>query len=172
MQTEIQYIGKIQFEPEHITKKHEEHGEWKKVAMLVIPGEVTAYYKWFLAKNYGVKLMSPLRGAHVTFINDRFAKITGETEAEKQALWDATKLKWDGKEIPVNIDMNIRTDSKWWWYNVSKEHREEIQAIRDELGIGEPFYGLHMTVGQANEKNIPHSDYIHRLLIFNDKQNE
>ena len=170
MQTEIQYIGKIHFEPEHITKKHENQGEWKKVALILIPGQVLDYYRWFLAKEFGVKLISPMRGAHVTFINDAFRKVTGETEEEKQALWDATKLKWEGVEVPVNIDLNIRTDSKWWWFNVSKEHRLELQAIRDELGIGLPYYGLHMSIGQANENNIPHSDYIHRLLKWKDTQ--
>lgn len=164
----IQYIGKIHFEPENITKKHEKHAEWKRVAMVIFSGEIVDYYKWFLAKNYGLKLINPLRGPHVTFINDAFNKISGETDEEKEALWTATKLKWEGIEIPVNIDLDIRTDSKWWWYNVSKEHRVELQAIRNELGIGIPYYGLHLTIGSANEKNIPHSDYIHRLLIFNE----
>lgn len=165
---EIQYIGKIHFEPENVTKKHELQGAWKKTSMVLFDGDIVEYYQWFLMKNYGLKLNKPLRGAHVTFISDRFSEIYGETEEEKQQNWNAVKLKWEGKEIPVNLLLSPRTDAKHWWLNVSEEHRIELQGIRHELGLGRPYFGMHLTIGYANEKNILHSSYIHKLLIFNE----
>jgi len=39
-----------------------------------------------------------------------------------------------------------------------------LQSIRTELGLGKPFFGLHMSIGYANEKNIEHSEYLHDLI--------
>jgi hypothetical protein len=36
--------------------------------------------------------------------------------------------------------------------------------IRSELGLGKPYYGMHMTIGYCNSKNEEHSRYIHGLI--------
>jgi hypothetical protein len=130
--------------------------------MVLIDGEIAEYYAWFIYKRYSLPLNRPLRGAHVTFINDRALDMNGK--------WDEVKKKWDGKEIEVILSIDPRTDSDdvkskgHWWLNIPEEHRTQLHDIRKELGLGRPYWGLHMALGYANNKNIAHSKYIHRLI--------
>jgi hypothetical protein len=137
------------------------------MAMIFIDGDVCEYYAWFIKKRYSIALNKPLRGAHISFINDsmRDLSLNGtRNEEEIEAVWEVVKQKWDGKKIEVVLDLNPKTDSRTWWLNIPHEERNKIQAIRDELGLDKPFFGLHMSVGYANEKNIEHSTYIHELI--------
>jgi hypothetical protein len=141
--------------------------------MVFINGDVSEYYSWFLNKRFNLILNKPLRGAHISFINDsnRDLMANGRKIDDVNKSWEAIKNKWDGVEIPIMLDLNPRTDGKFWWLNVHYEYRDKLQSIRNELGLGKPYYGFHMSLGYANEKNILHSKYIHSLLknkfIFN-----
>ena len=87
----------------------------------------------------------------------------------------------------MTLNIEPRTDSAEckssrvthnWWLNVSNESRLEIQKIRNELGLGDPFFGLHMTIGRAEnfkknlktgvfrakKMNVEQSIYIHNLI--------
>ncbi len=155
--------GKIQFDPEDKTNKHKNQATWKRVAMVLIEGELAEYYAWFINKRYNLPLNRPLRGAHITFINDRGSDMNGK--------WDEVKKKWNGKEIDIVLSLDPRTDSAkdkssgHWWLNIPEEHRGQLHGIRAELGLGRPYWGLHMALGYANQKNMPHSKYIHNLII-------
>ena len=172
----VTLTGKILFDPEDKTNKHANQSSWKKVAMVLISGDVCEYYSWFLKKRFNLKLHKPLRGAHVTFINDRASDMNGK--------WEEIKAKWNGKKIEVVIDLTPKTDSSepksdyHWWFNIPHEDREELQIIRSELGLGKPFFGLHMTIGRAvdhttdyfeigvmkaKEMCVEHSIYLHKL---------
>ncbi len=153
----ITTYGKIEFEPLNKTKKHELQASWKRIAMILIDGDIAEYYAWFIKKRYSLALIKPLRGAHITFINDRGSDMTLKE-------WEEVKTKWDGKEIEVSLDVDPRTDDKHWWLNVPHEDREQIHGIRAELGLGKPYFGLHMSLGYANDRMIDHSTYIHRLI--------
>ncbi len=135
--------------------------------MIFLDGDVTEYYAWFIQKRYNLVLNKPLRGGHISFINDsmRDLSLNGtRTNEEIEIVWEAVKKKWDGKKIEVVLDLKPKTDDRSWWLNIPHEDRESIQAIRNELGLGKPFFGLHMSIGYANEKNIEHSTYIHDLI--------
>jgi hypothetical protein len=163
----IKLIGKIGFEPEDKTNKHKAQSSWKKMAMVFIDGDVCEYYAWFLQKRYSITLNKPLRGAHISFINDSMRDLTqnnDKSEEEILQLWEDVKTKWDGKEIDIVLDLNPKTDGRIWWLNIPNEEREGLQAIRNELGLGRPYFGMHMSIGYANEKNIEHSVYIHELI--------
>ena len=163
----ILLTGRIEFEPENVTKKHNLQASWKHIAMVLFDGDITDYYAWFIKKRYNLVLNKPLRGGHVSFINDSFKEMSmnGKRSMEEvKKVWDQVKKKWDGIEVPVMLDVEPRTDDKHWWLPVSHEHRDLLHGIRAELGLGRPFWGLHMTIGYANEKNIEHSKYIHRLV--------
>lgn len=172
----VRLTGKILFDPEDKTNKHSKQASWKKIAMVIIGGDVCEYYSWFLKKRYNLKLQKPLRGAHVTFINDRLSDTNGK--------WDEVKKKWNGVEIEIVIDLNPKTDSSepnsdyHWWFNIPHENRGELQSIREELELGKPFFGLHMTIGRAvnftddefepgvmkaKEMCVEHSIYLHKL---------
>ena len=167
MKERITLTGRIGFEPQDKTNKHLLQSSWKKIAMVFIEGDVCEYYAWFLQKRYNITLNKPIRGAHVSFINDSMRDLTKNNdnlEEEILQLWEDVKTKWDGKEIDIVLDLNPRTDGRIWWLNIPEEKREGLQAIRDELGLDRPFFGMHMSIGYANERNIEQSLYIHELI--------
>jgi len=137
------------------------------MAMIYLDGDITDYYAWFIKQRYGITLNKPLRGAHISFINDSIRDLTlngKRTQEEADCIWNKVKKKYHGKKIEVVLDLDPKTDDRTWWLNIPHEDRADIQAIRDELGLGRPFFGLHMSVGYANERNIEQSMYIHELI--------
>jgi len=189
--------GKIEFEPEHRTRKQELQSSWKRVAMVVFDGEVERYYRWFYKTRFNLELLSTVRGAHVTFINDALGKIDGEngTLEEKEAKWNALKEKWNGKKIEVTFNLRpfYDLDSNWkndipriltdeelaegkiqkvshtyhWWLIVDHKFREELHAIRAEIGLVKPFFGLHMTFGVLSQNYKMNNDG--KLILDKDK---
>lgn len=167
MNNRITLTGKINFEPEDKTKKHLNQASWKKIAMVLIDGDITDYYAWFIQKRYNLMLNKPLRGGHISFINDSMRDLTQNgkiSEAEALNTWEEVKKKWNGKKIDIVLDLEPKTDDRTWWLNVPHDERNGLQAIRSELGLGKPFFGMHMSIGYANEKNIEHSVYIHESI--------
>lgn len=162
------YTGVILFDPVNRTKKQKNQADWKRVAMIMFDGEVAEFYAWLLEKRYGLKLNKPLRGAHISFINDSLRDIkTGlgvETEEEADEAWEKLREKWDGQKIDVVLDVDIKTNGQHYWLIVPHSQREEIQSIRAEIGLGKPYFGLHMSIGYANERNIEQSMYVSKIL--------
>lgn len=167
MENFIKYKGTIHFDAVNKTKKHESQADWKRIAIVMLEGEISEYYSWFIKKRYNLTLNKPLRGAHVTFINDSVRDIKTAlncSEEEANKAWEALKNKWDGKEIEVCLDVDARSSRLHWWLIVPQDKREQLHAIRQEIGLGRPYFGLHMSIGYANEKNIEHSNYIVDLI--------
>lgn len=159
--------GKIGFEPVNKTKKHNDQASWKKTAMVFIDGDITEYYAWFINKRYNLVLNKPLRGAHISFINDSMKDLMvngTKTQTQAELDWELVKQKWDRQIIPITVDLNPRTDDRTWWFNIPHDKRGLLQSIRGELGLGKPYWGMHMSIGYANEKYIDHSVYIHDLI--------
>jgi hypothetical protein len=184
----IKLTGKILFDPEDVTNKHANQSSWKKVAMVLFEGDVCEYYAWFIKKRFNLTLHKPVRGAHITFINDSMRDLSKNgdiKECEVLSKWEFVKNKWDGKDIDVYVNLIPNTDSLenddcHWWLIVPHDKRDELQAIREELSLGRPFFGLHMTIGRAvnsmsgvvfepgimkaKEMSVEHSKYIHSLM--------
>jgi len=168
----VTYKGKIVFDPDNRTKKHGLQGGWKKVAMVFLYGDICEYYGWLINKRYNLPLAEPLRGAHVSFINDRGSDTNGK--------WEEVKKKWNGKRIDVTLSTDVKTDATHWWMIVPEDERQQLHDIRAELGLGRPYFGLHMSIGYARDShdkvdlgnnaekairmNEEHSRYIHELL--------
>jgi len=188
MKTTVRVSGYIYFDPEDVTNKHERQAKWKKMAMVMIdkPHNINSgwskYYAWFFKKK-GLILNPPLRGAHVTFIDDAFKLIKGEDNRAKAKLWERIKRKYNGKKVSFVLDLTPKTEKKikerhardengrlmynkrkkpimekyevykHWWLRVTPESRKELHGIRTELGLGDKKHGLHMTIGYANEAN-------------------
>ena len=164
----ITLFGKIGFEPENKTKKHNQQASWKRIAMVFFDGDICEYYAWFLKKRFNLILNKPLRGAHISFINDKNTDMTLNgllTLEQANKNWDIVKKNWDNKKIEISLNLDYRTDGKHWWLNVETESRKKLQMIRDELNLGAPYYGFHMSLGYPSERNIKHSKYIHRTII-------
>ena len=161
----IKIKGRFLFDPKDKTNKHKAQASWKKIAMIMFEGDLCEYYAWFIKKRYNLPLNKPLRGAHITFINDSLRDI-----GDGIKNWEKIKAQYDGKEVEVILSVDPRTDSdspnstNHWWLNIPEEYRKELHDIRKEIGLGRPFYGLHLSLGHANEKFKDHSKYIHRLI--------
>jgi hypothetical protein len=136
--------------------------------MVMVDGDICEYYNWFIKRRFNLTLNKPLRGAHISFINDSMKDLTqnGEKSVEEALnAWETTKQKWHGKKIPLVIDLDPITDGRTWWFNVPQEERELLQSIRSELGLGRPFFGMHMSIGYARPGVMEeHSEYLHDLL--------
>ncbi len=173
----ISLKGKIEFEPEHRTRKQSLQSSWKKVAMIVFKDDTEAYYRWFFNNRFNINLLSTVRGAHVTFISDSLGRIGNESDSleMKEEKWNSLKKKWDGKEIEVTLNLRPFYDlnSDWekdipvilteeeiadgkiqkvshtyhWWLIGDHKFRDESHSIRAEIGLPKPFLGLHMTFG-------------------------
>lgn len=158
--------GLIEFEPINKTKKHKFQASWKRIAMVIMEGDITEYYAWFLKRRFNLEILKPLRGAHISFINDSIRDINGGDGGVeyRDILWNQLKTKWDGQHISVTLDLNPRGDGMTWWLNIPEEHRTQLHDIRNEIGLGRPYYGLHMTIGNSHPKYQKHSEYILHLL--------
>lgn len=169
MKDRIILTGRIEFEPEDLTNKHIEQASWKKVAMVYFEGEMCEYYAWFIKKRYGILLNKPLRGAHISFINDSMSDLSNngeKTDAEVNELWEKVKRRWDGKKVQIVLDLNAKTDSKHWWLNIPHDERDQLQSIRAELGLSKPHWGLHMSIGYVRSGiHEEHAKYIYTCII-------
>ncbi len=164
----INATGTFWFDPPDVTKKHELQASWKRVAMVIFDCDLCEYYAWFIQRRYGIKLSAPLRGAHVTFINDR--------DGDTNGLWNETKDRWNGMKVDVHLDLDVRTNGEFWWLKVLPN--ETLNRVRAELGLGDPFFSYHLTIGypvnrrsdsengsmRAMEMHEEQSHYIHGLL--------
>lgn len=151
--------GTIIFDPKDVTRKHKSQASWKCVAMVsfepkikIISEGICGYYAWFINKRYNLTLNPPLRGAHVTFINDRESDVTGG--------WNEIKNNYHGKKIEIVLNLEPRSDGQHWWLRVPHGLNSEVLDIRTKLGLNSPYFNLHMTIGHANNRNIEHSEYI------------
>lgn len=151
----IECKGKLIFQPENKTKKHEKQ-DWKKVAMIMLNCDIDKYYAWFLTKRFNLEFVKTLRGSHVTIISDKVNK-------EK---FDKIARKYNGKEITFYYELEPRTNVKHWWLRV---HSTEAEDIREEMGLNrEPYFGFHLTIGYMNHLNINDSDYTYKnIKLFN-----
>ncbi len=163
----IKISGVIMIDPKDVTKKHKGQSSWKKMGLIMFSGEICEYYAWFLEKRFNIVLNQPLRGPHISFINDSvgdIAKGLGITEKEAHEEWEIFKNIYHNQTIDVILTVSPRSDGKHWWLNILEEDRGVIHDIRMKLGLPRPYFGLHLSLGFANEKNIEHSEYILRLI--------
>lgn len=162
----VSYTGKIEFDPKEKTKKHEGQASWKKIAMVVFDSELDEYYSWFLNKRFGLTFNKIHRDPHITFINDSINDISNNglrTEGEVNALWEKVKKKWDGKYIGIVLNLRPFSNNTHWWLIVDHKYREELHAIRAELGLPKPYFGLHMTIGMTHPNQLEFSEYLNTL---------
>jgi hypothetical protein len=141
--------AKISFDPINVTKKHSKQSEWKKVALVELKDDTFALYSWFLEKEHGIKLNKPLRGSHFTVIND----IVDDN------IYLQAKDLFGGKEITLFIDpTNVRANSKGhWWIKV---YSDDAQNIRNVMGLGDPYFGFHLTIGLATHDELEKSEIV------------
>ena len=149
--------GILEFDPINVTKKHDNQSSWKKVAMVRFEdGDDTwAYYSWFLKKRFNLNLNKPLRGTHMTIIND----IVDDN------LYEMGRQLFHGKEITIQYNpLDIRSNKKGHWW--LKAYSDDAHNIRSAVGLDpSPYFGLHITIGLATHLQLEHSKYITEQCI-------
>jgi hypothetical protein len=164
----IKLKGKIVFDPQNYTKKQYSQASWKKIAMIVFDNDVSEYYAWFIKKRYNLNLNKPLRGAHISFINDSMKDLRKSLETDDKGVeqrWEHVKSMWNNKEIEICINPDVRSDSIHWWLIVPQENRKFLHVIRAQLGLGRPYFGIHMSIGYAAHLQLEHSKKIQNLIV-------
>lgn len=139
--------GVIKFDPPDKTNKHSKQSSWKKMALVEVGGDICSYYSYYIEKRYGFSLLPPLRGAHISFISDKYNEMNGK--------WDLVKQKWHNK--PIDVVINLRPVTSLvsynkdfnFWFEIPEKERGLLHSIRNELGLGRPFFGLHLTIGRV-----------------------
>ena len=142
--------GLIEFDPVNVTKKHDAQSSWKRTAMVKFDDDTWAYYAWFLERRFNLKVNKPLRGTHVTIINDK-------CDFE---VFEKARSLFHGKEIRMQYDpTHIRANKKGhWWIKVECE---DAKSIRAAMGLTpDPYFGFHLTIGLATHLQLEHSNYI------------
>jgi hypothetical protein len=144
----IKIRGILDFTPEDVTRKHKSQSSWKRTAIIKTDCDLDIYYAWFLKKRFNLELNKNLRRTHISFINDKMGK----------SIFDEASKVFNGKEIDFYIEIEPRSNAEHWWLRV---HCPDAENIREACGLPrEPYFGLHLTLGHANSKNIDHSEYI------------
>jgi hypothetical protein len=69
-----------------------------------------------------------------------------------------------GSKIDVVLDVDIKTNGQHYWLIVPHSERDKIHAIRAEIGLGKPYFGLHMSIGYINERNKIASEYVIKYM--------
>lgn len=144
----VKQRGILDFSPVDVTRKHKSQSTWKCAAMIRTNCDMDRYYAWFLKKRFNLVLNSNLRGSHVTFINDKMDK----------SLFEQGSKIFNGRQIDFYLDLEPKSNGKHWWFRV---FCPDAENIRESLGLTrDPYFGLHFTIGHANERFIEHSEYI------------
>ena len=183
MKNEIIYTGKIIFDPIDYTTKHKAQSSWKKIAMVVFDGDMCDYYAWFIKKRYGIVLNSPIRGPHISFINDHINDLNGGfydktksgTEKERQHMWEQLKKKYHNTKIDIVVSTNIQTNGEHWWLRIEHEHRKDLHNIRSQIGLPLPNLGknkdgslkplgIHMTIGYPVNGRVDDDEFEHGVM--------
>ena len=152
----------IVFDVPDLTSKHEKQSVWKKHAISFIDNpELCDYYGWFIKKRFGITtLPRPIRGTHLTIVNDRLE----DFENSSEELYQSAKEKYNNTEIDIRYSLNPRTDGNHWWLRA----RTDLGShIRTEIGLSpKPYFGYHITIGRISgrEHEMEHGRYIHTLI--------
>jgi hypothetical protein len=150
----LKLSGTVEFEPGNKTRKHLSQASWKRVVMIRTHDDLSEYYAWFINRRFNLPLNKPLRGAHITIVNDAERDFVWGVEPK----WSEIKKMYHGKPMDFYIDLEPRTNGEHWWLRVYCPLGE---TMREELGLSrEPYYSFHLTIGHANEKYLAHSEYI------------
>lgn len=144
----------IYFDPNHVTKKHEEQSSWKAVGIALLKDDTEAYYRWFLERRFNLKLIKTIRGSHLTFLNEKYENIKVDYEEAKKYF---TNKKVTIKYHPKNLRFG-----NGFWFILAES--DDLMNVRSALGLGKPYFDFHITLGNTNELGKEQSQYIKDVL--------
>jgi len=105
---------------------------------LTAPNSIAQYYQYWVRKELGVNLNTPLYNSHVT--------VTKYERPPNEAVW----RKHEGEIIEFEYDPEVKNSDIYFWLTVKCPRLEEIRV---ELGMTpQPRCAYHLTIG--NLKNV------------------
>ena len=133
--------GRLKYDPKRGDMKRK-ITNW---AVIEVQGDIDAYYRWFLKKEYGIEPHQPSWGPHISVIR-------GETIPEKcKHLWAAHNNEIINMQVRPFIRFNNDTkpidnhpNCSFWFLDIISPR---IQEIRDELGLYSKW-NYHLTIGR------------------------
>ena len=127
----VKVKGKIWFDPKNVTRKHNSQADWKRVAMVIFDDDTTEYYSWFIKKRYNLQLNRPLRGPHVTFIND---SVRDMSDVDK---WDEVKVKADYKDVYTITVKDTKSTEEEAYIGLDKDEPHKFSEWCEEVEVKE-----------------------------------
>ena len=150
----ISITGKVKFDPQ---------ARSGNAAALFKPGwvivsldcDIDNYYAWFIKKRYGIRVLSPAWGPHISVVRG-----FSEEGMIDEKIWSNIKEIYHNKEIEFLYDTSPRTNGNHWWLKVESEF---LYEIREKLGIArQPRWNFHLTVGVPHPLDVNYSHMIKR----------
>jgi len=131
----MQSTGIIRYSPD-LLGNHEGHNWW--IVLDCDPG-IGKYYRWLYHINSfrTNKLSRPAWKEHITVVRD-------ETPLHKE-YWE----RYENEVVEFEYGPEVRWNGLYYWLDVESKR---FQAIRDELGLGLPIIGFHLTIGNRKEQ--------------------
>lgn len=137
----IELKGVIRYDPERENLK-----KGKSCCIVEIDSGITDYYRYFVNKKYGIELIKPAWGSHISIIQGEEAEIS-----KNNKYWK----KYEGKEIKIYYYPYPRysgdTDNKYgsnagrfWFLSVESYFFNEL---RNELSLSN-IKTPHLTIGR------------------------
>ncbi len=124
----------LHYDPKHDASKF--NSWWLKADF---PRSIADYYRYWIKRELGMHLNTPLWKSHVTVIR-------GE-EPRKPWNWK----KHEGRKIEVSYSPEIKMSETYAWLAVESK---ELEAIRVELGLTpQPRVRFHATLGNTKGIN-------------------
>lgn len=102
------------------------------------------YRKLHAMSTYYTDVLTPPMHSHITVISKYCDKPK-----------EYYNKKYDGQEVEFQYDINANGCETYVWMTVLCDH---AQMLRDELGLGKPFYPFHLTIGNRKEKRFSVND--------------
>jgi len=98
--------------------------------------ELGKYYRhlFYIHRNKCNKLQRPAWESHITIVRDE--------EPPNKLAWD----KYNGLVVEFEIVPEFATNGDYFWFPVKCKFAIDL---RDELGLGEPRYPLHFSIGHG-----------------------
>jgi hypothetical protein len=123
--------GKILFDPDDLTKKHQQQSSWKKhVIALIDEPDLCGYHRWYIEKRYNLKLAEPIRGPHFTIVNDRLSDHKNSSEE----IYQSVQNEWNDKIIEIQYEFAPFTDGTHWWLRARSNEATQLRML---LGLSQ-----------------------------------
>ncbi len=127
-------VGTLRYSPKLLG----DHTSEKWWLVLDCDAGLCAYYRglYRLFRHKTCQLMRPAWDAHITVIRNE--------EPPQKEPWE----RHAGRQVEFEYDGSLETNGDYWWLPIVSP---ELLEIRTELGLSDPEFPLHLSIGLAEK---------------------